>query len=353
MTAGSYSGEETVGAPQREPTVVFSPGAEPVTVPLEELVGDELSPAHRVDRGSRAETVTYGGGLRPTSRRIAAASALALAIAAALGTIIYLVNAESANRYVAAVVPANVVELDFADSGLLGSILVSRGERVHVGQVLAFQQNSDLRVALDEAKLVVAADAARLAGLIAETRSTPSTGLSQQVLAGRAALAEARLQLAIDRADLEQTILRSPISGTVLRTAGVPGELVGQDGVHNSALTDPSLPQSSIARLFPSAAGQNSNSASGSVPVVSLVAGRRWQVIAAVPESVVTTIRPGERASFQFDSLGGLSVPAVVRGVIGVPFERAGQINYEVVLRLKRRLPPGVLPGMSGNISLG
>lgn len=334
--------------------MLFAPGEEPVTVAFEDLVGGETtSPPRRVDRGSRAETVAYGGGLRATSRRIAAASALALVIAAALGTIIYLVNAESANRYVAAVVPANVVELDFPTSAPLASILVARGDHVHVGQVVAYQRNSELHVAVSEAEIVVAADAARLAGLAVGSNGAPSPSLSEAVLAARAALAEARLQLAIEESDLQQTYLRSPIKGTVLRTAGVSGELVGQDGVQGSVLTDPSLPQSSVARLFPSAAGPSSSQVGASEPVVSLVAGRRWQVIAAVPQSVITTVRPGEKASFQFDTLGGLTVPAVVRQVIGVPFERSGQVTYEVVLRLKRRLPVGVLPGMSGNISLG
>lgn len=336
--------------------MLFAPGDEPTTVPYKALERSEPFNPPRVDRGSRAETVTYGGGLRATSRRIAGASILALVVAAALAVIIYLVNAESANRYSAAVVPANVVELNFPDTGPLASIAVSPGQRVHVGQVLATEDSSTLSLAVSQARLAVASDQARLAYLWSLLKSlTPAqertSPLALEIVQARAVLAEARVEVSIDVARLHEARIVSPIDGTVLRTAGVTGELVGPGGVRNSSLQTPDLPQANVFRLFPSASGTSTNLSSASQPVISLVAGRHWQVIGEVPESAVTSVRSGEQGTFQFDSLGGLSVPVVVRQIVDVPFEVNGQVSYEIVLRLASSLPSGVLPGMSGTLS--
>jgi multidrug resistance efflux pump len=339
-----------------EPTVLFSPDSDPVTVPYADLPAAESQLATKVDRGSRAETVTYGGGLRATSRRIAAVSLLALVIATALGVVIFLVNAQSTNSYSAAVVPANVVQLNFAQAGPLAAILVTPGERVRAGEVLARQDDTTLLLSVDESKLAVSADKARLAYLRTLDSAAPPSRkpiVAEEISQTISSLAEARLSLAIAHARLEATFIRSPIDGTVLRTAGTPGELVGQDGVRNSLLTDPSLPASSVFRLFPTTSGASTDLSTQSEPVISLVSGRRWQLIAAVPEGTITSVHPGMVATFRFATLGGVSVPAVVRHVVDVPFEVDGQISYEVLLQPKSRLPAGVLPGMSGNLSLG
>jgi multidrug resistance efflux pump len=253
-------------------------------------------------------------------------------------------------------VPANVLQLNFADTGPLASVLVTPGERVRVGQVLATEDSSALSLAVTQAHIAVASDEARLAYLESEFNALPAAAratspLSEALVQERAVIAEARVEVSIALARLSQTRITSPIDGTVLRTAGVPGELVGQDGVHTSSLQTPYLPQASVFKLFPSAGGASTNLSNASQPVISLVAGRRWQVVGEVPESVIASVRPGQQGTFQFDDLGGLSVPVVVNQVVDVPFEVDGQVSYEVVLRLSDRLPAGVLPGMSGTLS--
>jgi multidrug resistance efflux pump len=340
----------------KEPTTLFSPGQEPKVVPYEELARQNTAVPQTgpVDRGSRAETVSYGGGLRPTSRRVAAISILAAILAATLGLMIYLVNAESANRYSAAVVPANVVELNFAVTAPLAAVYVASGDRVHRGELLASEENRGLWLEVKEQQVVISADKLRVRYLATTARPGPERAralAAEQLGLARASLAEAVLQLAIDRERLSTSQLRSPVDGVVLHVAGTPGALVGPSGVRNGPIASPELPTSNVFRLFPRASGTSTNLAAQDQPVISLVDGRRWQVVAAVPETEVASVRRGERATFTLNALGGVPVPAEVGQIVGTPFELDGQVSYEVVLRLKARLPRGVLPGMSGTVS--
>ena len=212
-----------------EPTTLFSPGVAPEVVAYKELPRAEPAEPVRVDRGSRAETVNYGGGLRPTSRRIATASILAVIVAAALGLTIYLVNAETADRYSAALVPANVVELNFMATAPLEGLYVVPGERVHRGQLLAVEQDTTLKLEIREQRQVVLADRLRLRYLeepatTGHQRQSRST--VEQIALAKATVSVAVVQLAVDQSRLQGSELRSPIDGVVLHVAGTPGELV-------------------------------------------------------------------------------------------------------------------------------
>jgi multidrug resistance efflux pump len=335
-----------------EPATLFAPGEEPKVVAYGELPRPGTAAPGRPDRGSRAETVTYGGGLRPTSRRVAAVSVLAAVLAAALGFTIYLVNNEAVNHYSAAVVPANVVPLNFQATAPLKAIYVAAGERVHKGEFLAAEEDQTLVLEIEEQQLAVSAARARLR-FLARLASHPHAGNrgTEQLTLAKDGLAIALLGLAVDRSKLAATEIRSPIDGTVVHVAGAPGELVGPSGVRGWDVSNPELPVPSVFRLFPGASGASTNLAGLSDPVITLVTGRRWQVVAAVPETVVTSLGRGEPATFTFSSMGGLSVPAVLDQVVGVPFLLGGEVNYEVVLRLRAPLPRGVLPGMTGTVS--
>ena len=346
-----------------EPTTLFAPGQPPVTVPYEQLAGETVVEPQRVDRGSRAETIAYGGGLRATPRRIAAASALALALAAAVGVIAYMVNGEASGSYPAAVAPAGISPLDFPATRPLASILVSPGQRVRPGQLLATQSDPVAAAEAGATEAAIADDGQRLADLRSALAATPPPAAGHpaagrplilaQIAETEASLALAREQLAVARADLSTAALRAPAAGVVLRTAGTPGELVGPGGVRDASALGLSLTPQSGFHLFPSSSGASTNLADLTQPVVALVQGRRWQVVAEIPEAAITGVTHGEQATFRFDTFGGRSVPATVSQVVGSPIQVDGQVDYQVVLSLRAPLPSGVLPGMTGTVSLG
>ncbi len=307
------------------------------------------------DRGSRAETVTYGGGLRASSRRIVLALAAAVVLVALLGTAVYLVNAANADSYSAAIVPANVMELNFPLDLPLKVVLVSPGERVRAGQLLAVQSDPPVAYAVEAAKIGVLAAAARLAHLRAQLAggSPAATAGQRYALAeARLALEEARVHLSFERASLAALSLRAPVGGTVLRVAGSPGQMVGPDGLRGSALTDPSIPTAQVFQLFPEAGG-SSATLSPNAAVVTLVRGRRWEVLARVPESAIGQVHIGHSATFQFSDLSAPAQRCTVSRVLPYPIVSGGTVSYEVVLLLRSKAPSGVLPGMSGVARLG
>ncbi|MHB1989022.1 MAG: HlyD family secretion protein [Acidimicrobiales bacterium] len=342
-----------------EQILVFEPGAEPGMVVRDDLgmLTGEQPPLTQVDRGSRAETVTYGGGLRATSRRIGVAVLVALVVLAAIGYIVYLVNAQSANRYSAVIVPANVLDLTFPTTAPLAEVVVGRGERVHVGEVLAKQANESLVIEVALSKAILASERQRLHYLLSVGHVSSSSGktttLGEEILQTADTIRQTRLELALNKSRLALSILRAPMNGVVLRTAGLPGELAGPTGVHASTISDPAVPTAADFRLFPNAGGPSSGTNNPAVPVVSLVSGRRWQVIAEVPETAVDSFKPGTQATFAFTAFRGLVVPCIVRQVVPSPVEVNGVVEYDVLLRLERPLPSGVLPGMSGVVSIG
>jgi multidrug efflux pump subunit AcrA (membrane-fusion protein) len=462
---------------ETEEMVVFRPGEDATTETIAGFRAFEASPAPApVDRGSRAETVAYGGGLRASPRRIVVASLVVALLIALLGTAVYLVNEASAGTYSAVIVPANLVDLSFQQSAPLLSIEVRPGEHVRAGQILAVQSNkvdqlalllatatlnsaaahlaaltgsAGTRLGAEESGLRsrIAADQSRLAALDAAytaqrtaaaavlsadqsivtaaeqlqalTCSTASGGSSEQVRCldarleverarakvasdeeqsallatrsqertsalsadissreaalaaltsagtgitpasaeairqARLQLAQARLAVAIDRAKLAQFSLRSPVSGTVLRVDGIPGEIVGPGGVRGDSLGSAAIPSTASFHLFPEPSGPSSSGLGSSAPVVTIVTGRRWQVLAEIPESTVTSLRRGAAAVFQFQDFGGLSERCRMSEIVPVAIESGSTLEYEVTFRLLSRAPRGTLPGMSGTLRLG
>jgi len=463
---------------ETEEMVVFRPGEDATTETIPGFRAFEPSPAPApVDRGSRAETVAYGGGLRASPRRIVVASLVVALLIALLGAAVYLVNEASAGTYSAVIVPANLVDLSFQQSAPLLSIEVRPGEHVRAGQILAVQSNkvdqlalllatatltsaaahlaaltgsAGTRLAAEESGLRsrIAADRSRLAALQAAytaqrtaeaavlsadqsivtsaeqlqaltcstasaagsseqvrcldarleveraqakvasdeeqsallaTRSQERTGaLSADISSREAALAalssagtgitpasaeairqarlqlaQARLAVAIDRAKLAQFSLRSPVSGTVLRVDGIPGEIVGPGGVRGDSLGSEAIPSTASFHLFPEPSGPSSSGLGSSAPVVTIVTGRRWQVLAEIPQSTVTSLRRGAAAVFQFQDFGGLSERCRMSAIVPVAIDSGSTLEYEVTFRLLSRAPRGTLPGMSGTLRLG
>ena len=157
----------------------------------------------------------------------------------------------TANGYVVARTKASV---SAKTAGRLAYLGVSEGSYVNRGQVIARLENSDFQAAVAQAQANVASaeagvieavaerdQSARDAARIREIRTRNANLMSQQDLetaASRAAAAEARYNAAVARrrsaeaalrlaqANNENTIVRAPFTGTVLRKDAEVGEVV-------------------------------------------------------------------------------------------------------------------------------
>ena len=153
--------------------------------------------------------------------------------------------------------PAGDVRRLAAPMGSMGgspritSLLVQEGQRVQRGEVLASfdnrpgllaeQQLLSTRIAnLQQQLALLERDTGRYRQL-AQGGVTPRGDLDNReikLIALRGELSEARAQLVKVQTDLEQSELRAPIDGTVLRLIVRPGERPGSDGILELGATD-------------------------------------------------------------------------------------------------------------------
>ncbi len=311
-----------------------------------------LSGSVQTERGSRAETFAQMG-LAPVPSRTRAVTTIVAALALIAG-LAFTVRAldDSSGGYAGAVYPSQTLQLTFPGAAPLERIYVHAGERVARGEVLATQDSPGLSALVTLAEAAVTADALRVTALKQAPLGTPPTTDSRQVAAAEAALAGARLELATDQQRLAEAVLRSPMAGLVQAVEGAPGDLAGPSGVRLNGTQPAILDTPSFAFVPSNGASAPVPSSTSFVPVVTVRVGNAWQVVARVPESSVASIRPGTKGTFTFDPLGGATLRCTVVSVSASPSDAGGQVAYDVILSVQGAPPRGVLPGMSGTLSL-
>jgi len=136
----------------------------------------------------------------------------------------------------------------------------------------------------------------------------------------QAQIAEARAQLDRAQLDLEHSVIRSPVDGTVISRNIDVGQAVA------STLTAPTL--FTIAQDL-----------------------SHMQVHAAVDEADIGEVRTGQSATFTVDAFRARSFPAVVREVRNAPQTTQNVVTYDVVLDVDNG--SGELrPGMTANVAI-
>jgi HlyD family secretion protein len=144
-----------------------------------------------------------------------------------------------------------------------------------------------------------------------------SAGLSR---ASAAQIALARAQLDRAKLDLQHSIIRAPVNGTVIARNIDIGQAVA------STLTAPTL--FTIAQDM-----------------------RKMQVHAAVDEADIGGVRTGQEASFTVDAFGGQIFRGAVWQVRNAPLTLSNVVTYDVVLDVDN--PEEKLrPGMTANVSI-
>jgi HlyD family secretion protein len=135
-----------------------------------------------------------------------------------------------------------------------------------------------------------------------------------------AQVAEARAQLDRAQLDLEHSVIRSPVDGTVISRSIDVGQAVA------STLQAPTL--FTIAQDL-----------------------SHMQVHAAVDEADIGQVRAGQSASFTVDAFRARSFPAVVHEVRNAPQTTQNVVTYDVVLDVDNG--SGELrPGMTANVAI-
>ncbi len=198
------------------------------------------------------------------------------------------------------------VQLGFQVAGRIADVPVSEGDRVRPGQVVARLETQDLQVEVQTARAAGEAARAALAQAranrekaerdLARTRSLLSSGVSTpqqmdiaqaaarvaeaQVRAGQAQVRQAEAALVQAQLQLSHAELRTPEAGEVSEKIHRPGEMV-----------------------------------TVGVPVVALVQTDTLKVRAAVDETRVGAVRPGDRVVVRVYTFDQRTFPGVVTDI--------------------------------------
>ncbi len=223
--------------------------------------------------------------------------------------------------------PITQVEVSSELSGTIIAVEVNYNDRVEVGQVLARLDDTKLKAEVDTAEatlLAAEATVERSQATLDEAEENlrsiaalDERGVTKRLdlVANQAARNRAKADLAIGeadrktaeaklemmRADLEKSVIRSPIKGVVLSRAAEPGQIVA------SSLSAPTL--------FTLAEDLS-----------------RMELRVDVDEADIGQVAEGNSATFTVDAFPGRSFPAVITQVRYAPETTDGVVTYKAIL---------------------
>lgn len=228
--------------------------------------------------------------------------------------------------------PVRLVSVGSQVSGIVIKLYADFNDHVTSGQVLleldpaltqAQVQQSEANVASANASLELAqANATRMRSLFAqEYVSRQELDQAEQALKlAQAQLAVAQAQAARDRTNLENTVIRSPVSGVIVSREVDLGQTVA---------------------------------ASFQTPTLFKIAQdlSKMQIDSSYAEADVGSIREGQQASFRVDAFPDRSFSGVVRQVRLNPTTQQNVVTYNVVIAVDN--PDKILmPGMTAYVSI-
>lgn len=228
--------------------------------------------------------------------------------------------------------PVVLVSVSSQVSGIVKSLHADFNDQVKAGQVLleldptlnrAQLQQSEANVASARASLDLAqANEARMRGLFEKeyvTRQDLETSV-QALKVAKAQLDVAQAQVVRDRRNLDNTLIRSPVSGVVVSRVVDVGQTVA------ASLQAPTLFQ--IAQDL-----------------------SHMQIDTSYAEADVGNIRVGQQATFRVDAFPNRTFHGTVRQVRLNPTTQQNVVTYDVVVSVEN-LDLALMPGMTAYVNI-
>lgn len=298
--------------------------------------------------------------------------------------------------------PASELDLGFKTSGTVTDILVTQGEHVTPGQLLATLDPQSAEVTLEQARASLQSAQANLAGeeetngagsastgasggaaptggtstgsgtstktsssgkSSSTSSSTVSTATREANLASaRAAVHSDQLTVRSDEQAVGDTRLYAPESGTIASLNGQIGENVSAGGTTRASTsaasttsgsgtsgggaTAASGARSSSTSAAASSASSSTGSSSSSFAVLSDLSSMK--LVVPLAESEVGNVKVGQIATVTIEALAGRKVAAHVGEVAILATSNSGVVSYDVTFQLDQ-MQAGLKPGMSAS----
>jgi len=260
------------------------------------------------------------------------------------------------------VASSGIVALNFQNSGVISVIKVQPNQAVHKGQVLAVEYAPTMGAVISADNAAISAVQAKVAQLKSDEVIYPQVFYPAHfaqdqagISAAMAQLAAGQAQLQSDRQKLAETEIIAPSAGLVVAANGQPGEAVTSSGIRNySSAAQAQGSQGPAFSLLPEGPQSGSRVAAtqSSLPVVTLRVSSAWSVVAYVPESSVSGIKPGERVAVSVPAAAIKNVRGSVLEVLPDPVQSSSGLLYQAVVSISGTVPSPPLNGMAANIEL-
>ncbi|MBV9313544.1 MAG: efflux RND transporter periplasmic adaptor subunit [Pseudonocardia sp.] len=226
--------------------------------------------------------------------------------------------------------------------------------------------NAKNAVRVDRGVLISTFRTARQAAVTAFNNwNVAITNRPNQILAQRALVANALVNVANAQGSLANSYIYAPVDGTISALAGTLGEFSagGNNLTPNTPLAPGSLAK--IPTVGPLAGADQKNLTGGQAPNLGLQAVlpggqtflqlsdlNSFQVVAAYPEVDAAKITPGSAAKVSFDALPGKDADGTVTSIapIGTPGPNGVPTYYATVLL--NNAPPELKSGLTANVSV-
>lgn len=245
--------------------------------------------------------------------------------------------------------PVNQVDVGTEISGTIKTVEVDYNDRVKVGQVLARIETDKLQAQVSQSRSTLESAEAKVMeaqATVAETRDNLERFKRVREMSGgkvpsqrefdaaeailkraisneatlKAQISEAAWKLSIDQTNLSKAVIRSPISGVVLKRQVEPGQTVA---------------------------------ASLQTPVLFTIAESlaQMEVQVDVDEADVAQVKEGQESTFTVDGYPGRTFAAVVKQVRYGPDTVQGVVTYKTLLSVDNA-DLALRPGMTANATI-
>jgi multidrug efflux pump subunit AcrA (membrane-fusion protein) len=247
-----------------------------------------------------------------------------------------------------AVTSSGVVDLNFASSGVVATVLVHVGEHVRKGQLLATETAPD-------ATAIGAADAAAVAA--DRQQLAAQTGTAASVASDRAQLARDQARLAADQEAIAQTRIVAPATGIINAVDAQPGQIAEPAGVRaylgqgQPAPVAPP-PRFSLLPQDPQVSSKSGVTGSATLPVIQLRTSGSWAVLMLVPQSSAAAVRAGLAVTVSVPAAGLTGVAGSISEVLATPVTTSDGVMYEAVVAVAGHQAAPPLAGMTANVTL-
>ncbi|WFE22618.1 HlyD family efflux transporter periplasmic adaptor subunit [Solwaraspora sp. WMMD937] len=271
---------------------------------------------------------TYHTVVGPDNTAVAAGSAATATVVVEQATVTATVTASGSVR------SAKTAVADFVTGGTVTEILVSVGQQVDEGAVLARVDDTVAQRELDAARANL--DAAQDA---LDTAEVAGVSTADAV----AAVTEAELAVDEAQAAVDGTTLTAPVAGTVVAVNGSVGASTG--GGTGSSSAGGGTGSSSAG------GGTGSSSSSGASGFVDLADLTQLEVTASVSETDATRLETGQPATVRWNALPDTEATASIGVIDPNAATTNGVVSYPITLDLDS-LPEGVRPGQTVEVTV-